>query len=225
MTQTHLRLPMAALAAVAALALPAAAAYALTLPRWLVAAAAAAHPGVIFRVRLRHRRAVALTLDDAPGELTPQLLALLAAHGARATFFVIADAARKHPQRLADIAAAGHEIGNHMAFDEPSWRLQPAEFARQVALVEELLAPHRAAQAADASADTQQRRWFRPGHGVFRPHMFATLRAHGLTGALGSAYGCAPAATCQLCHSRVVVASCADLSWRAGGTRATRADG
>ena len=51
------------------------------------------------------------------------------------------------------------------------------------------------------------------------------LAAHGLTGALGSAYGCAPAATCQLCHSRVVVASCADLSWRAGGTRATRADG
>ena len=181
---------MAALAAVAAVALPAAAAYALTLPRWLVGAAAAAHPGVVFRVRLRRRRAVALTLDDAPGELTPALLALLAAHGARATFFVIADAAAKHPQRLADIAAAGHEIGNHMAFDEPSWRLAPAEFARQVAQVEELLAPHRAAQSARSSAETTTR-WFRPGHGVFRPHMFATLRAHGLTGALGSAYGCA----------------------------------
>ena len=184
---------MAALAAVAAAALPAAAVYALTLPRWLVAAAAAAHPGVVFRVRLRRRRAVALTLDDAPGELTPALLALLAAHGARATFFVIADAAARHPQRLADIAAAGHEIGNHMAFDEPSWRLAPAEFARQVAQVEELLAPHREAarSPAGSSAEAQQRRWFRPGHGVFRPHMFATLRAHGLTGALGSAYGCA----------------------------------
>ena len=193
---------MAALAAVAVLALPAAAAYALTLPRWLVAAAAAAHPGVVFRVRLRRRRAVALTLDDAPGDLTPQLLALLAAHGARATFFVIADAAQRHPQRLADIAAAGHEIGNHMACDEPSWRLQPAEFARQVAAVEALLEPHRAAQSAAAPGDAaQQRRWFRPGHGVFRPHMFATLRAHGLTGALGSAYGC----VCMTCQCRVVV--------------------
>jgi hypothetical protein len=29
----------------------------------------------------------------------------------------------------------------------------------------------------------------RPGHGVFRPHMLRTLRALGLTGALGDAYG------------------------------------
>ena len=175
-----------ALAALAGLALPAAALYALTLPRWLVAAASAAHPDVIFRVSLRRRRLVALTLDDAPGELTPQLLELLEAHGARATFFIIAEAAARHPQHLADIAAAGHELGNHMAADEPSWRLSPREFARQVADVEELLARHRPATTA--------RRWFRPGHGVFRPHMLATLRAHGLTGVLGSAFGCVAAA-------------------------------
>ena len=178
---------MAALAALA-LALPAAALYALSLPRWLVSLTAAAHPGVVFRVPLRRRRLVALTLDDAPGELTPQLLALLAAHGARATFFVIADAAERHPQRLADIAARGHELGNHMARDEPSWRLAPRDFAAQVAAVEALLARHRPEEAGT------RRRWFRPGHGVFRPHMMATLRAHGLTGALGSAYGCAPPA-------------------------------
>jgi peptidoglycan/xylan/chitin deacetylase (PgdA/CDA1 family) len=125
-----------------------------------------------------------LRLDDAPGELTPQLLALLAAHGARATFFVIAHAAERHPQRLADIAAAGHELGNHMVLDQPSWRLSPREFAAQVAQVEELLSRHRAGD------DTSRPRWFRPGHGVFRRHMMPTLRSHGLTGALGSAYGC-----------------------------------
>jgi hypothetical protein len=52
---------MAALAAALALALPAAALYALALPRWLVAAAELAHPGVLFRVTLRRRRLVALT--------------------------------------------------------------------------------------------------------------------------------------------------------------------
>ena len=181
---------MAALALLA-LALPAAALYALSLPRWLVSLAATAHPGVVFRVRLRRRRVVALTLDDAPGDLTPRLLELLAAHGARATFFVIGDAARRHPKQLAAIAAAGHELGNHMQADEPSWRLSPRQFGEQVAAVEALLATHRAAPVAE------ERRWFRPGHGVFRPHMLRTLSAHGLTGALGSAYGCVCAA-CML---------------------------
>ena len=79
-------------------------------------------------------------------------------HDARATFFVIGAAAAAHPGHVAAIAAAGHELGNHMAADEPSWRLRPDEFAAQAASVEQLLAPHR--------GETPARRWFRCGSAV-----------------------------------------------------------
>jgi peptidoglycan-N-acetylglucosamine deacetylase len=60
------------------------------------------------------RGEVALTIDDGPDpEVTPQVLALLAQHGAQATFFCIGERAARHPQLCRDIVAAGHELGNH----------------------------------------------------------------------------------------------------------------
>lgn len=63
--------------------------------------------------------AVALTFDDGPSpRFTPKILACLAEYGARATFFVTGRHARKYPQLIQAIAAAGHEIGNH-TYDHP----------------------------------------------------------------------------------------------------------
>lgn len=59
------------------------------------------------------RNQLALTFDDGPSESTPALLDLLAAHGARATFFVCGHNAARLPHVLRRIAADGHEIGNH----------------------------------------------------------------------------------------------------------------
>lgn len=57
---------------------------------------------------------VALTFDDGPDpELTPKLLDLLAAHHAKATFFVIGKRAMQYPQILLRELRDGHEIGNH----------------------------------------------------------------------------------------------------------------
>jgi len=42
-----------------------------------------------------------------------RLLALLADHQARATFFVLGWLAQRHPEVVRDIAAAGHEIASH----------------------------------------------------------------------------------------------------------------
>ncbi len=57
---------------------------------------------------------VALTFDDGPHPtLTPQLLDILAAYGARATFYVIGRNAARYPDILRRIVAEGHEIGNH----------------------------------------------------------------------------------------------------------------
>lgn len=60
------------------------------------------------------RGAVALTLDDGPDpEVTPRVLALLARHGAQATFFCIAERAARHPELVRAIVAEGHRVENH----------------------------------------------------------------------------------------------------------------
>jgi peptidoglycan-N-acetylglucosamine deacetylase len=56
---------------------------------------------------------VALTFDDGPDTLTGAYLEVLARHRARATFFVLGEAAAGRPADIAAIAAAGHEIGVH----------------------------------------------------------------------------------------------------------------
>jgi peptidoglycan/xylan/chitin deacetylase (PgdA/CDA1 family) len=56
----------------------------------------------------------ALTLDDGPDpEVTPRVLDLLDAHGARASFFCIAERAQREPALLREIVARGHEVHNH----------------------------------------------------------------------------------------------------------------
>ena len=60
------------------------------------------------------RGEVAITIDDGPDpEVTPQVLAILAAHGAHASFFCIGERASAHPELVQAIAAAGHRIENH----------------------------------------------------------------------------------------------------------------
>jgi hypothetical protein len=57
---------------------------------------------------------VALTFDDGPNPVwTPRVLDALAEAGARATFFVLAPAADKHPQLLRRAEQEGHEVGLH----------------------------------------------------------------------------------------------------------------
>lgn len=60
------------------------------------------------------RMEVALTFDDGPDpDVTPQVLDLLDAYAARATFFCIADAAARHPVLCREIARRGHGVENH----------------------------------------------------------------------------------------------------------------
>ncbi|MDF1522173.1 MAG: polysaccharide deacetylase family protein [Trueperaceae bacterium] len=56
----------------------------------------------------------ALTFDDGPHpSTTPMILDVLERHGARATFFMIGEAARSHPEIVARVAATGHAVANH----------------------------------------------------------------------------------------------------------------
>lgn len=108
---------------------------------------------------------VALTFDDGPHPVyTPQLLDLLAAYDAQATFFMLGVHAEAHPALVRRVAAAGHAIGNH-TYDHPSFPLIGArERWRQI----------RACAAAIAPLGS---RLFRPpyGHESLASHATARL--------------------------------------------------
>jgi peptidoglycan/xylan/chitin deacetylase (PgdA/CDA1 family) len=62
----------------------------------------------------RDRRRIALTFDDGPDpQRTPLLLEALAELGVPATFFLLGSKVDANPELAAQIARAGHEIGNH----------------------------------------------------------------------------------------------------------------
>jgi peptidoglycan/xylan/chitin deacetylase (PgdA/CDA1 family) len=59
-------------------------------------------------------RVVALTFDDGPAEgYTEEILEILEAEGIQATFFVTGEALAENLMEGQQIAAAGHELGNH----------------------------------------------------------------------------------------------------------------
>lgn len=60
------------------------------------------------------------------------VLEMLAAHGARATFFVLGSLAEDLPDSVRAIAAAGHEIGCHGYTHELVWRLGEDTFRQEV---------------------------------------------------------------------------------------------
>lgn len=66
-------------------------------------------------------RAVILTIDDGPCEDTAEMLRILAAHQARAVFFLIGERAAQRPQDVQRIIAAGHLIGNHTQTHQAYW--------------------------------------------------------------------------------------------------------
>jgi peptidoglycan/xylan/chitin deacetylase (PgdA/CDA1 family) len=59
------------------------------------------------------RKSIALTFDDGPSEGTPELLEYLDSEGVEATFFQCGMNVKRLPQIAGQVAAAGHQIGNH----------------------------------------------------------------------------------------------------------------
>jgi peptidoglycan/xylan/chitin deacetylase (PgdA/CDA1 family) len=133
-------------------------------------------PGVVYSIDTQ-RPAVALTLDDGPdAATTPALLDLLRRHGARATFFLLADNVPGNEELLRRMAAEGHELGNHLVTDEPSILLGPEGFQRAVEHTHDLLEEY------------GEVRWLRPGSGWYNGPMLQTAGRHGYRVALGSVY-------------------------------------
>jgi peptidoglycan/xylan/chitin deacetylase (PgdA/CDA1 family) len=73
----------------------------------------ALYPSVITHVETLNPFA-ALTFDDGPHPVyTPRILTILEQHGARATFFMVGEAASRYPEIVRMVDRGGHVIGNH----------------------------------------------------------------------------------------------------------------
>ena len=109
---------------------------------------------------------VALTFDDGPDpDRTPAVLDVLAAHGVRASFFVLGERVRRHPHLTRRIVAAGHELGLH------GWRHGYAlwhspQLGRCLPLLEDVAGV--------------RPRWFRPPYGVLSATAWIECRRAGL---------------------------------------------
>ena len=74
--------------------------------RWL-------YPQALWRMD-SHEKAVYLTFDDGPiPGITPWVLDLLDHYSIKATFFMVGDNVRKHPEEYRMVVERGHRIGNH----------------------------------------------------------------------------------------------------------------
>jgi peptidoglycan/xylan/chitin deacetylase (PgdA/CDA1 family) len=111
------------------------------MPRRVADALALRLLGTITGVRT-DEPAVALTFDDGPHpDSTGLLLDILDRHDARATFFMVGEAAARYPDLVKRAAAAGHAVGNH-SWDHPSFRLITArERRRQMRACQAALSP------------------------------------------------------------------------------------
>lgn len=70
-------------------------------------------PGVTWRMPAEPK-CVYLTFDDGPiPEVTPWVLDVLDRYGVKATFFMVGDNVRKHPEVFRMVVERGHRIGNH----------------------------------------------------------------------------------------------------------------
>ena len=73
----------------------------------------ASQPSTLTAKDKEFRKIVYLTFDDGPSTVTAKVLKILKLEGVKATFFVLGNGAKSHPEIINAIWEQGHAIGNH----------------------------------------------------------------------------------------------------------------
>ena len=148
---------------------------------WIILAVAVAVIGVpyfiikragvgIARGVRRDDGVIGLSFDDGPDPVaTPLILAALERTGVRATFFVTGEAADAHPELIARIVAAGHDIASH------GYRHRHALFQRWP--LAGFFDTHKAVRRLDVLAG-KATRFYRGPHGAYSWTVLAALALH-----------------------------------------------
>lgn len=118
------------------------------------------------------RGEIALTFDDGPDpRITPEILDILAAHGATASFFLIGEHAALHPALCRTILRQGHSVENHThrhPWNFACW--SPGAMRREILRAQQIIA-----EAAGAAPN-----FFRAPAGLRSPLLDPALSAIGL---------------------------------------------
>ena len=144
------------------------------------------------------RRAIAITFDDGPSESTPELLEVLAHYRAPATFFQCGANVRRLPAVTGEVAAAGHEIGNHTDSHSLLALKSPGDIYRELASAQEII----------EKAAGVRPRYFRAPYGARWFGLRAAQRRLGLAGVMWSTIALdwkrqTPAVVSRLLHGAV----------------------
>ncbi|KAL8859728.1 MAG: hypothetical protein Q9178_003843 [Gyalolechia marmorata] len=139
-------------------------------------------PDVLWHVPTASK-VIALTIDDAPSEYTEEIMDILKANGATATFFVIGSQANGKDGILRDLVRNGNELGNHAMHDEPSKALSDDDLVSQIASVENIID-----KAYNSAGVKPPPRYFRPGSGFFHDRMRKLVQRLGYRLVLGGIY-------------------------------------
>ena len=122
----------------------------------------------ICKIKNSQKNTIFLSFDDGPNpNITPKVLELLKKYNQKATFFCIADNAKKYPEIVKDIIENGHTLGSHDLHHR--WtsnfrrtRQMTKEIGESVRILEEI--------------SQTKIKFYRPPVGLSNPHLFAALK-------------------------------------------------
>ena len=120
-------------------------------------------PGATWRIP-SDERCVYLTFDDGPiPQVTPWVLNTLDQYGVKATFFMVGDNVRKHPDVFRMVVERGHAVGNHTFHHIQGIRYSTRGYLADVELAARLIPGN----------------LFRPPHGHMRfPQLLRLRKTH-----------------------------------------------
>lgn len=81
-----------------------------------------------------------LTFDDGPVPgVTDFVLNELAKRNQKATFFVVGDNVKRHPELAKEVLASGHQLGNHTYNHLNGWKTKKEEYVRNIEKCDKVL--------------------------------------------------------------------------------------
>lgn len=109
------------------------------------------------------KQGIGITFDDGPDStVTPKVLEILDQYNAKATFFVIGEKAKKHPELIKEMSIKGHLIGNHSYAHSNNFPvLNLKKLKEEIVKTNEVL----------IEILGKKIRWFRPPFGVLNPNI------------------------------------------------------
>ena len=120
-------------------------------------------PEAVWRIKHKGRKVVYLTFDDGPiPEETPWVLDTLDHYGVKATFFLVGDNVRRHPELLEEIRRRGHSWGNHTMHHLQGFKEDSIRYYRDILEADELIGSV----------------LFRPPHGIMRWEQARRIKHH-----------------------------------------------